>query len=364
MNIDNFEILYHNSDTWFEVFKHSGKRIASMGVGHYLSSSKDKAEQYGECSMTWLVDTSNVLDWANLTILQKEKISSVIMEYVPLDRLAGFGEMNIMVLPANESGIEKFNKLIKSTKNYYHDSAKARILTDDEIDEYEPNLLDKIDLDDVVVGWKDVRDLKLAQNEQLMNICQEYLPEIARELGFNGSRFGNEVVIYNSAFATRIDNKINWANKANSERPHNFEHKDYIQLLVNVEDMFNGMSGDCALDLSNEQGGVNAIGNRIDNIKEYIISGNPLDYPEVAYSKYRKEITVTNGRHRAFVAHKFGQSFIPMFVYNDSIKEFKKKVRTKPITEISKRSDLNIGNWLSENYSDLKDIKKKRCNSG
>lgn len=127
---------------------------------------------------------------------------------------------------------------------------------------------------------------------------------------------------------------LNWAKAENSERPNNFEDTRYVLLQAKVSDIFKGAEDDFTLDINSTDGGKNAIGNRLERAKEHFVSGLPMDYPEVAYSPYKKCISFTNGRHRTLAAFKLGEEFVPMFVFKENLDKFKELVETKPMNEI------------------------------
>jgi hypothetical protein len=124
---------------------------------------------------------------------------------------------------------------------------------------------------------------------------------------------------------------LNWATRDNAQRPGNFDDKNYVLLMVNIKDTFdNGHSG-FKLDVEDEKGGPNAIGDRLTKAKAHFEQGKPMDYPEVAYNLSTKTVDYTNGRHRAVAAYQMGKWFIPMFVSKDGLHKFKEVVRTLPI---------------------------------
>lgn len=122
---------------------------------------------------------------------------------------------------------------------------------------------------------------------------------------------------------------LNWANKDNAQRPQNFDDKEQIILLVNIKDTFdNGPSG-FNLDVDAEDGGSNAIKDRLPKAKEHFQSGKPMDYPEIGFNMSLKTVEYTNGRHRAVAAYQLGKEYVPMFVSKDGLSQLKKVVRTK-----------------------------------
>ena len=124
---------------------------------------------------------------------------------------------------------------------------------------------------------------------------------------------------------------INWATEENAQRPNNFQEKDYILINVHIEDITKYMHSSMILDLNDEKGGENAIGNRLERVREHILNGNPIDHPEVGCSDRNDVIDYTNGRHRVVAAYQLGCEYAPMFVYTPTLDKFKRLVRTKDI---------------------------------
>ena len=202
-----FERLYHGSPIEFDEFDPArvGDRLTSLGLGHYLTPNKSTAAEYGDNIMEFDVDTSDILDWQNLKPNQRDEIESKLMEAIPAPRIAGFGEKKFEVLPANKEGAKRFKELKEQTKDVYHHAARAKTLTDDEIIKNHPGLIDKIGLEDNVVEWREGGNLKGANDQQLMTLMNEYSPDLARHLGYKGSRFSDQVAIYDSKLATKIN---------------------------------------------------------------------------------------------------------------------------------------------------------------
>ena len=130
--------------------------------------------------------------------------------------------------------------------------------------------------------------------------------------------------------------ELNWATPDNSERPDNFKDKRYTLLQVKISDIFKHVEDDFTLDINSEDGGKNAIGNRLDRAKGHFLSGKSMDYPEVAYSPYKEAISFTNGRHRTLAAFKLGEEFVPMFIFKKELEKFKELVETKSMNPIEK----------------------------
>jgi hypothetical protein len=196
------EYLYHASNVEFSEFNRCGDRLTSMGLAHYLTDSLDKAKQYGKFIMTWKVNTSGFLDWKNLNTNDRELIEDALSKSIPEDRLAGFGDNQYTVVKTDGNGLKIFNDMKEKTKDYYHEYARASILSDDDI----PNdIYDTLKDDEVVIGYKEFTDLKRAGNEQLMNLMQQFRPELAKDLGYSGARFGDEIACYDKNLTKKIE---------------------------------------------------------------------------------------------------------------------------------------------------------------
>ena len=204
------KILYHGSDKEFNEFDPSkvGEKITSLGLGHYLTPNIELAKSYGNYLMVFEVDLTNVFDWDNLTEKQRKHVEEELIKRVPEDRISHFGKQNIEVLQNDKKGLERFKELKEKTKEAYNDYAKARILDDYEIEKYDPELLNDIELDDVVVAWREKSDLSLANNQQLMTLMNEYSPNLIKELGYPCAKFSDQVAIYDSKLAKRMDNSL------------------------------------------------------------------------------------------------------------------------------------------------------------
>ncbi len=150
-----------------------------------------------------------------------------------------------------------------------------------------------------------------------------------------------------------MENKINWANEDNAQRPSNFSDENYELLYVKITDIIPFMHSSMVLDINHPKGGDNGIKNRLPMAKDYISSGNPIDYPEIGCNDRNNVIDFTNGRHRTAAAHQLGYEFIPMFVYKETIDKFKSLVTTYPMT------DSNVVDFLNNKNSELQPNKNK-----
>jgi hypothetical protein len=185
-------VFYHGSNQLFDEFDSCkvGDRLTSLGLGHYLTPTLEEAKKYGDYIMMFVVDTSNCLDWDEITESNREKIEKELSNIIPEDRIAGFGKIHKIEVTDNKDGLKIFKELKEKTKNYYHDFAKAQI-----VDSYQNK---------IIIEYRESGDLSLANNQQLMTLMNEYHPNLAKHLGFSSSKFSNQLAIYDSSLAKKI----------------------------------------------------------------------------------------------------------------------------------------------------------------
>lgn len=188
--------VYHGSDTDFQDFQFVGKRLTSMGLGHYFTPNKEKAAQYGSHIKKYRV-SGMIFDWANPPDGFKEFIFSLLKNHVSDDVLAGYSTSKIATFEQTTEGKvlarDFFLKKKEETKNREHDRAKAKATISD---------------DKFVITWRDADDLDNITNEMLMNLCQNYCHEIVAQLGFDGAMFSSEIVVYRKECISLLKNNF------------------------------------------------------------------------------------------------------------------------------------------------------------
>jgi hypothetical protein len=192
--------LYHGTNEEFDSFSpmHVGNRLTSLGLAHYLTSDYELASNYGDNVMSFECETTNILDWDNLTSIKRLIIESKLLEYIPKDRIAGFGKEIEITVDENKEGLAKFRELQEKTSGYYHESARAQIK------EYNED-------NTITISYKVASGLKIANNQQLMTLMNEYCPNMASDLGYKCSKFSNQYAFYDSNLLKKIsDNKIDY----------------------------------------------------------------------------------------------------------------------------------------------------------
>ena len=200
------QIFYCGADTEFDQFDPArvGDRMTSLGLGHYLTPTLSMAQQYGKVIMAFEVDTAGFVNWSDLNADHRQQIEQSLLSMVPADRIAHFGRNCHEVLPDGKEGAKRYRELKEQTKECYNDYAKARVLTDDEIEQYYPNLLSTLKEEDLVVHWREASDLSNANEQQLMTLMNEYAPNLIKQLGFKGAMFSEQIALYDHRLATRV----------------------------------------------------------------------------------------------------------------------------------------------------------------
>ena len=203
--VSRTERLFHATDAEFDEFDpfRTGDRLTALGQGHYLTPNKEKARQYGRNLMEFDVDTTDIIDFKNMSKTQRDGLEAELIKSIPEDRLAGFGERKFKVMKRGKEGAEEFKRLKEQTKGNYHEFARAKIADSYEIPK---DMLEGLTADDVVVEWREFNgNLDMATPDQLLNIMQEYDQTIPKRLGYKGARFGDEVAIYDSKLAKKVN---------------------------------------------------------------------------------------------------------------------------------------------------------------
>jgi hypothetical protein len=206
-NSSKIRRLYHASNVEFDKFDPArvGDRMTALGLGHYLTPNKVKANQYGSKLMEFDVDTKDVLDFSNLTPVQRGEISAELLKQVPTDRLAGFMQPTYKVLSPDDAGDRAFTKLQKQTDSYYHDRAKAIMLDGQEVPE---NIAQDMGIKpgDIVVRYVDSSKagLENATPENILALMQEFDQTIPKKLGYKGASYGDEFAIYDPDLAVKV----------------------------------------------------------------------------------------------------------------------------------------------------------------
>ncbi|THJ43589.1 hypothetical protein [Aeromonas veronii] len=183
--------LYHGTNVEFDTFAITGKRLPAMGYGHYLTPNIEKAMQYGHIVMTFDV-TANLLNWKSLDDLERSAIEFLLIESIPKERVAGFSALEQKFFTGAETTEAKafYRDCREKTKDFWHDRAKAQVLPQN---------------GGYIIQWRNGHDLAAANSEQLMGLAQEYRHDIARELGYQGAQFGDEVVVYSAECAVKVN---------------------------------------------------------------------------------------------------------------------------------------------------------------
>jgi hypothetical protein len=178
-------VVYHGSNEDFSDFQFVGKRLTSMGLGHYFTPSMKKASEYGSIIKKYKV-TGNIFDWGNPPEGFRDYVFSVLKNNVSDDVLAGYSSLKKKYFEKSDRGTQEARRFYaqkkEDTKGRWHDRSKAMVSEERGM---------------FVISWRDAENLHDINNEMLMNLCQNYCHEIIAELGYDGAMFSSEVVVYN-----------------------------------------------------------------------------------------------------------------------------------------------------------------------
>ena len=178
-------VVYHGTGAEFDEFARSGARLTSIGTGYYFSPDPDVASAYAVGDNPHVkpvyLRAENMLDWESLSDSDRSKITEHLQSVVPAERLAGFGIVKREFPRDADNEAEEFYKKKKEeTKHLYHDRSKARV---------------DFDKEKTVISWMEP-GLASATDSNLKSLAQEYDQEIAKRLGYDSARNGNEIVVF------------------------------------------------------------------------------------------------------------------------------------------------------------------------
>jgi SepF-like predicted cell division protein (DUF552 family) len=182
MGFDTETVLYHGTDAEFDEFSLTGKRFPALGIGHYFSPNPNKASGYGSQILPVYLKTNKLLDWSKLSPDQRLEIANALAEKAPKEVLAGFGNIKEEILPSDpKQARARFEEIKKATADNYHDRAKP--------------VMDQNDAGQVVVRYTQP-GLESAKPTDLLNLAQMYDREIAKRLGYDAAKYGDEIVVF------------------------------------------------------------------------------------------------------------------------------------------------------------------------
>jgi hypothetical protein len=181
-------VVYHGTGAEFNEFKRSGDRLTSIGYGYYFSPNPDTASTYavGENPHVKPVylRAERMLDWGALSDDDRTKIRTHLEAIVPDERLAGFGGIvkREFTREQDDEAEEFYRKKKEETKHLFHDRAKAHA---------------DFDKHKTTISWMEP-GLGSATDSNLKSLAQEYDQNIARKLGYDSARNGDEIVVFDA----------------------------------------------------------------------------------------------------------------------------------------------------------------------
>lgn len=178
-------IAYHGTNNDFNEFCFVGQKLTSMGLGYYFSPDKKKAEQYGKIVKKYRL-SGNFFDWDNIGDDFKKIIFPILMDTAGKEIMAGYSSEKSKIFSNDKNGKNEAMKFYKEkkeeTKHRHHDRSKAKV---------------QFEEDHYKITWRDAENLNGANNQMIMNLCQNFIHEIVAQLGYDGAFYLSEIVVYN-----------------------------------------------------------------------------------------------------------------------------------------------------------------------
>jgi len=181
-------VVYHGTTAEFNEFARTGARLTSLGHGFYFSPNPGTAAEYAIGDHAHIkpvyLKAENMLDWGNLSEHDRTKIIDRLTQLVPADRAAGFGTVvkKEFTREQDDEAERFYRKKKEETKHLYHDRAKAHA---------------DFDKHKTTISWMEP-GLGGATDSNLKALAQEYDNNIARNLGYDSARNGNEIVVFDA----------------------------------------------------------------------------------------------------------------------------------------------------------------------
>jgi hypothetical protein len=179
-------VVYHGTGAVFNEFSKTGERLPSIGYGYYFSPNPDVASTYAVGQNPHVkpvyLRAERMLDWGALSDDDRTKIRTHLEAIVPDERLAGFGGIvkREFTREQDDEAEEFYRKKKDETKHLFHDRAKAHA---------------DFDKHKTTISWMEP-GLGSATDSNLKSLAQEYDQNIARTLGYDSARNGEEIVVF------------------------------------------------------------------------------------------------------------------------------------------------------------------------
>lgn len=202
MGFDISTIYHHGTNAKFDQFALVGQRLPSLGYGYYFTPNIEKAKGYGKNVMSVYI-RGNILDWNKLHGKEKQVVTRAIIANVPKERLAGFLEPTYIIESDEDKAEALYEKLQRQTKHYYHDRAKATLLSIHDVPDY---IAAKAKKTDAIIRYvkSDSKKINIS-NAQLLALAQEYYMDVAKDLRYDGAKYGDELCMYKANHIRKIE---------------------------------------------------------------------------------------------------------------------------------------------------------------
>lgn len=195
-------VVYHGTDSDFDEFKHGFRENGNkFGSGFYFTPKKDVSNKYGKNLKEIYLKIDNMLDFDNLKDSDRKKLISNIKKNVDENILVGFYPKLRKYFSENE--IEKardfYDMKSDESNDYYHDRTKALVDKDDK---------------GIYVEYTDFHS-SMIKDSDLLKIIQMYDRTPLNNLGYDGVKVGDEILVFSPNQIKSIHNKGTYSKISN-----------------------------------------------------------------------------------------------------------------------------------------------------
>ncbi|MFN5250911.1 MAG: hypothetical protein ACK5DE_07665, partial [Bacteroidota bacterium] len=187
-------VMYHGTEADFEKFGRVGQRIPALGLGYYFTPRLEKAKQYGSKIKKIVLEDAKILNWNKLSNAEREQIKKRLEERMPKSMLGGLGERKekIFTQEQRQEASDFYKQKREETDNYEYERGKARIKRNGDV---------------FVISWSE-EGLGNLNDAELLNFAQRYDNDIAKEMGYDAAKYGDEIAVFNGDKIKNATNEV------------------------------------------------------------------------------------------------------------------------------------------------------------
>jgi hypothetical protein len=187
-------VVYHGTEADFEKFDRVGQRIPALGLGYYFTPRLEKAKQYGSKIKKIVLEDAKILNWNKLSDTERDQIKDRLEERMPKSMLGGLGERKekIFTQEQRQEAADFYKQKREETDNYEYERGKARIKRNGDV---------------FVISWSE-EGLGNLNDAELLNFAQRYDNDIAKEMGYDAAKYGDEIAVFNGDKIKNATNEV------------------------------------------------------------------------------------------------------------------------------------------------------------